>query len=161
MLNARQEQFAQWVASGKSATEAYRLAGYAPADADVSGPRLLGNAGVESRIAELQEANAAHFSLSREQALEVLAEIICTPVGQITKDSRICQEYERTIVAAADDPSNDESAPVVKVKLKMPGKVEALKLAAAMNGWLTADQAANKQAGALESLAALIERVRT
>jgi phage terminase small subunit len=51
LRNARQEQFAQAVVSGKSATEAYKLAGYSAKDADVNGPRLMGNDRVAARIA--------------------------------------------------------------------------------------------------------------
>ena len=150
MLNARQEKFCQWVASGKPDVEAYRLAGYSPDSAESNASRLRENEGVAARIEELQAANASHFALTREAALELLAEIACTPIGEITEQSRICQEKKET-------PGEFGTT----ITLKMPGKVEALKLAAAMNGWLSADQAANKQAGALASLAELLREVQT
>jgi Terminase small subunit len=56
---AKYEQFAQNVAKGVSATQAYISAGYSPAGAAASATRLLKNAKVCSRIRELQETLAA------------------------------------------------------------------------------------------------------
>lgn len=54
LANARQEQFAQKVASGLNLVEAYTSAGYSKAGARQSASRLLTNANISSRIAELQ-----------------------------------------------------------------------------------------------------------
>ena len=55
--NARQEQFAQKVASGLNLVEAYISAGYSKAGARQSASRLLTNANISSRIRELQQAS--------------------------------------------------------------------------------------------------------
>jgi hypothetical protein len=68
--NARHERFAQELAKGKSATEAYAAAGYAPNQPSAS--RLLSNVMVQERVAELKERAAANVSLSREWVLEQL-----------------------------------------------------------------------------------------
>lgn len=51
--NAKHERFAQEIASGKTATDAYVCAGYSGAGASVSASRLLKNAAVANRVAEL------------------------------------------------------------------------------------------------------------
>ena len=57
--NERHELFAQKLAEGKSATEAYQLAGFKPSRKNAS--RLRANEGVSARVAELQ-CNAARAS---------------------------------------------------------------------------------------------------
>ena len=54
--NPRHEQFAQLVASGKSATQSYISAGYSKAGAHASAHRLRQNAVVQARVEELQKA---------------------------------------------------------------------------------------------------------
>lgn len=51
LANVRHEKFAQFVAEGKSASQAYREAGYKPHQPSAS--RLLSNAIVAARVAEL------------------------------------------------------------------------------------------------------------
>lgn len=52
LSNQRHERFAQELAKGKTATEAYALAGYKPDDGNAA--RLTGNDRVQERLAELQ-----------------------------------------------------------------------------------------------------------
>lgn len=54
--NARHERFAQELAKGKTADEAYQLAGYAPNRGNAS--TLKANQSVAERVAELQERAA-------------------------------------------------------------------------------------------------------
>jgi phage terminase small subunit len=70
LSNPRHERFAQELAKGKSATEAYSEAGYQESRASAS--RLLTNANVQARVAELQERAAANVVISREWVLEQL-----------------------------------------------------------------------------------------
>lgn len=56
LKNARHERFAQGLAKGQTASEAYVVAGYKPDDGHAS--RLAGNGKVKSRVAELQERAA-------------------------------------------------------------------------------------------------------
>lgn len=60
LKNARHEKFAQNVAKGKSATEAYKLAGFnaRAKSAEAAASRLLGNVKVHARVEELKAAGA-------------------------------------------------------------------------------------------------------
>lgn len=74
LKNARHEKFAQNVAKGKSATEAYKLAYGAKAkSAEAAGSRLLGNVKVRKRVEELKAAGAARAEVSIEKVLRELS----------------------------------------------------------------------------------------
>lgn len=68
--NPKHERFAQGLAAGKSATEAYGAAGYKPHQPSAS--RLLSNVIVQSRVAELQARSADGVVLSRQYVLDRL-----------------------------------------------------------------------------------------
>ena len=72
LKNVRHERFAQEVALGKSAGEAYRLAGYRAANhsAETAGPRLLKNVQVQRRIVQLQQKVARKAEISLESLLQ-------------------------------------------------------------------------------------------
>lgn len=72
LANARHERFAQELAKGKSATEAYAEAGYEESRSAAS--RLSANVNVQARVAELKERAAANVSLTREWVLEQLVD---------------------------------------------------------------------------------------
>src|SRR4051812_21956654 len=59
--NQRHERFAQELAKGKTATEAYQVAGYSPSEQNAS--RLTRNDKVQGRLAELQ-ARAAERTVA-------------------------------------------------------------------------------------------------
>ena len=94
--NARHESFAQAVASGKSASEAYRQSGATGKNADVHAARLMVNDGISKRVAELKAAQAHKSELSRDPLREFLAEVILTPAGKVNEQSRLCQSYKVT-----------------------------------------------------------------
>ena len=73
LTNARWEQFAQAVAMGESATAAYRAIYGARRNADVFGPRLMGNDGIRARVAELQSRAASACVLTIEKKRQLLA----------------------------------------------------------------------------------------
>ena len=56
LASPRHEKFAQAVASGKSASEAYRQSGANGKNADVHAARLMVNDGIRKRVAELKAA---------------------------------------------------------------------------------------------------------
>ena len=72
LKNARHERFAHEVAQGKSAGEAYRLAGYRAANhsAETAGPRLLKNVQIQQRIVQLQQKVARKVEITLESLLE-------------------------------------------------------------------------------------------
>ena len=67
LTNPRWELFAQNMASGKTADESYRLAGYKPNRHNAA--RLNTNENVRARIAELQEAAASRATITLETLL--------------------------------------------------------------------------------------------
>lgn len=76
--NARHERFAQEVAKGMAAGRAYEAAGYDSegAAADVCASKLLRNAKVTGRIAELQQKGAAKAEVTVAWLLETAQGII-------------------------------------------------------------------------------------
>ena len=71
--NPKHELFAQRVATGESATAAYRAIYGAGKNADVFGPRLMGNDGIRARVAALQASAAKACVLTLERKRELLA----------------------------------------------------------------------------------------
>lgn len=68
--NSRHEKFAQGLAQGKSAADAYTAAGY---NGDrTAASRLSTNVNVQSRVSELKERAATSVSLTKEWVLERL-----------------------------------------------------------------------------------------
>lgn len=74
--NARHERFAQEVAKGKSAAEAYQAAGYNADDksAETAGPRLLRNVQVQARVDEILGRAAARVEIDRAWVLDRLVQ---------------------------------------------------------------------------------------
>jgi phage terminase small subunit len=70
--NNRYELFAQEIAKGKSATEAYVLAGYRPSRKNAS--RLRANEDVNARVRELQAASAQSHAITIESICRELDE---------------------------------------------------------------------------------------
>jgi phage terminase small subunit len=73
LLNQRHEKFAQSLAEGKSATEAYEAAGYTPNDGNAT--RLKGNERIRARVAELQERGAAQVAITLQGLIEEATDI--------------------------------------------------------------------------------------
>jgi hypothetical protein len=120
LANPRHELFAQAVASGKSASEAYRRSGAPGKNADVHAARLMVNDGICKRVAELKEAQSQKSELSRDQAREFLTEVILTPAGKVNEQSRLCQSYKVT-------PESRE--------IRMPDKLRAIEQLVKLCGW--------------------------
>lgn len=74
LSNPRHERFAQELAKGKSASDAYVAAGYAQCRASAS--RLLTNANITSRVAELQERGAKRAEITLESLTAELNEAL-------------------------------------------------------------------------------------
>src|SRR6187551_2592612 len=72
LTNSRHERFAQGLAQGKTADEAYRLAGYAANRGNAS--TLKANQNIEARVAELQARVVQGVILTREWVIERLIE---------------------------------------------------------------------------------------
>ena len=77
LKNSRWEAFAQAVASGLSASEAYRkIGGKGKKNADVHSNRMMVNDGIKDRIAELKADSTTNKTLTRQEWCEVLAKIV-------------------------------------------------------------------------------------
>lgn len=76
--NPRHEVFAQEVAKGKSAAQAYLIAGYKTDQrgAEASGPRLLGDVRVANRVLELQKVAAVKSGVTLQWLLDQAQGII-------------------------------------------------------------------------------------
>lgn len=76
-LNVRQERFCEFVAAGETQTGAYLKAGFtvSKAVARRNAARLLTNADLKARIAELRKPQTINALLSRDRKREILAEI--------------------------------------------------------------------------------------
>jgi len=72
LANPRHEKFAQELAAGKSASEAYVLAGFKKNDGNCI--RLKGNERIQARLAELQEAAARKSEITIESICRELDE---------------------------------------------------------------------------------------
>ena len=96
--NTKHERFAQSVATGISATEAYSSVGYSEAGAAASASRLLANASVSARIEELKtsiaEGVVAVEIRKRSSRVEVLQDNL----------NRMCGLIEARALEYSDDP---------------------------------------------------------
>lgn len=73
LSNPKHERFAQELSKGKTATEAYVLAGYKPNDGNAA--TLKGNQRVLGRVAELQEAGSLRVEVTIASLIQEASEI--------------------------------------------------------------------------------------
>jgi Terminase small subunit len=142
LRNSQHERFAQGVASGLSASEAYRQSDGKGKNADVHAARLMVNDGICKRVAELKEAQSQKSELSRDQLREFLTEVILTPAGKVDEQSRLCQSYKVT--------------PEVR-EIRMPDKLRAIEQLAKLRGWNVPEKLEH---GASDELTELLKRLR-
>jgi phage terminase small subunit len=82
LRNTRHERFAQLLAQGKSAAEAYREAGYKENEnARFSASRLLTNANVQQRKMEIQQTVLDGALAQKDDILRILYDLASTPNG--------------------------------------------------------------------------------
>ena len=123
LKNVKHEQFAQLCATGLSRAEAYRRVAGARAgkNSDANSDDWLNARGVRKRIQGLQERNAERSEITREEALQWLADLIRTPIGSVGKDSPLVQAYEE-----------DSEG---KVKVRLADKIAGFQTLCRMTGW--------------------------
>lgn len=73
-LTPKQVRFVEEYLIDLNATQAAIRAGYSANNADVTGPRMLGNVGVLAAIEERQQKRAAKFELTQDWVIERLVE---------------------------------------------------------------------------------------
>ena len=149
LRSARHEAFAQHVAMGKSDAEAYRLAGFKGVHSDKRAAEVRVNQGVEHRIAHIRAQASSVSAMTKEQALQFLTDVIMTPVGTVNERSVLAQEVTKTTVGG-----------VTTVKVRMPGKIEAIKILGSWCGWERGTEAERAAANALGGVAEMVARIR-
>lgn len=82
-LNTRQQQFCLEYLIDLNATQAAIRAGYASANAHVTGPRLLANVSIQAEIQRLRLERAERTQISADRVLQELAALAFSDLGQI------------------------------------------------------------------------------
>lgn len=124
LKNLKHEAFARNVGiHGMSAAEAYRTGwpNCSEATAETTGPKLARDSQINLRIMEFREEAAKRAAekdfLTVEEKRAFLAKIVRTPLGEVTKDSELCQEWSLTAGACT-----------TTERIKMPSKLDAIKI---------------------------------
>ena len=97
LKNIRHEKFCKAYLAPGNASEAYRQAGFSRKNPDVDGHKLLVSPSIEKRLSELKAKNNRKMALSRDEALNILAEIARGPRDEFIKAS----DQERAIEIAS------------------------------------------------------------
>ncbi len=130
LQNSRHERFAQEVAKGKSATEAYKDAGYTPKGkvAASAASRLLRGVKVKARIDELLQNAADKAGLTVERVLSELSKIAFADIRQAVRwgrgpiDSKSKHGNSNGLeLVPSDEISDDIAAAVSEVALTPSG----------------------------------------
>jgi len=130
LKNKKHEKFAQAVAKGGSAYDAYRKCVSKKgtrASANVSASRLLKNANILLRIDEFRQEGdkiaKQEVGFTIADAVKFLVSVVNTPVGEVDETNPLCQEVSYSDMGAK--------------KTKMPDKLRALDLLAKLspNSW--------------------------
>ena len=103
----------------------------------------MGKIGIRERIAELKEANSRKATLSREQTIEFLCNVISTSAAKVEADSPLVQSAEFV-----------DGKPV---KLRIPDKIAAAKELTKMCGWAQPNRI---ELSARDTLAEFIDSIR-
>ena len=91
LANPRHELFAQAVASGNSASEAYRQSGATGKNADVHAGRLMVNDGICKRISEIREEQAAKCEMTKDQFRQFLVSVMVAKPEDANFQNPLCE----------------------------------------------------------------------
>lgn len=129
LLNTKHEAFAHLIAAGGTQWGSYMQVYQCSRDnAEAAAFRLMKKQdefGVIRRFTYLREQMSRGTVLSARERREYLASVVRTPVGSVNEHSPLAQEV-----------TYEESEKGSRTKVKMPSKLEALKLDAQMAGEL-------------------------
>jgi len=124
-VNAREAQYCRLRSQGLSQANACMSAGYNPSNprsAAVIGHEIEKRPHVKAYLNSLRTAIWRANAISADERRAFLADIVRTPVGEVTENSPLCQSYK----------VDNEG----KVEYKMPDKLKALELDAKLAGEL-------------------------
>lgn len=94
--NAKHERFAQGIAAGMTADEAYAAAGYRPDRGNAT--RLTANDSIKARVAEILSVSADRAGVSAERVIAELAKIAFSDIRQV-----VSWRPEVTLVEAEEE----------------------------------------------------------
>jgi len=80
----------------------------------------LRNVEISERVAEIKNETSEKNSMTKQQLLEYLVDVLKTPAGDVTDGHKLCQSYKHT--------ESERS-------IKIPDKLRAAELMAKMCGW--------------------------
>lgn len=120
-LTPKQERFVAEYLVDLNATQAAIRAGYSPKDADVQGPRLLGNVGIAAAVAKAKEKRNARVEITQDRVLEELAILAFSDVTHYVVD-------DAGYVKLADDapPGANRAISSIKRHINMDDKGNTL-----------------------------------
>lgn len=153
LKDGQHERFCQLMAKGIYSNYSCYLQVYpdsTAAAARSSSSDLLTKANIQSRIDWLRKRAAEGVIFELQDGLKFLVDVIRTPVGYLDDESPLTQEVQRDITGT------EEEGVVTKVKIKMPGKMDAMKLMADIKGWKKSDEQNQNQTNAVVDLVAWI-----
>jgi len=113
LRNTRYEKFVLAWAAGKSAADAYEIAGYAVDKTRANCGKLTKNDRINARREWLQRQTATESTLTQREKREFLARVVRAKLEQVPLDSDLWQEVAVTSTGT---------------KRKLPGKLEAVRL---------------------------------
>jgi len=127
-LSGPQQKFAEGIVAGLTNTAAYMAAypGAEETSAMSNAGRLIGNDEIQKEIARLRklaEMVAGSAVMTLVETLIYLSDVVRTPVGQLTPDSPLTQEW-----------AEDENAFGTKKKVKGCCKLKSLELLSRLTG---------------------------
>ena len=108
--NSRHEKFAQAVANGANASEAYRQVSAKRAwkRADAHAYEWMRNSGISERIAELKQRTEAKADITRAEIIKILAGYARSHPGDYPHDTRLRAIQQLTKMTGWDAPDKVE-----------------------------------------------------
>ncbi len=132
-LNDRQEAFCrEYLANGMNGKAACIAAGYSQRGAEPQVARLLGNARVQARLAELQAPRLAKLDISADRVLNELARVAFARIDQVLAfgpggvTPRESAELSEDVLAAVAEASQTVTDAGGSIRIKLHDKLSAL-----------------------------------
>lgn len=150
-LNVRERKFVDLYLAGRPAGRAVEEAGYTTTtvgSSDVLGSELIRKPKIAAVILRDRKLAAEAAQLQRWEIVGFLCDVVRTPVGQVDEQSNLAQEVTRDEIGEA----------LVRTKIKMPAKLDAVKQLCAMLGWNAPEKV---EIDATDKLACLLKSIRT
>ena len=147
-LNPRQKKFADLIILGTPAGRAWTQAGYQARGnpAEVQASIALKKPKFKAYIKAERERMDKAGEMRRDDLVSWLASVIRTPIGQVTAESPLCQEW------SCEDIENG-----TRTRIKMASKLEACRQLAQIMGWNAPEKI---QITAADKLAEIVGKIR-